>query len=198
MEHMKTVLEQAVEVLRDSNRLKRIVTCLKQDQMLVRVGTKVKYDVQWEYLEEAIPPVVGQTVVSLVPTDLLSSAAVLPRSNEKLYVDFRMLLTPVFNKREERPYLPFLLVYADMESKLILRHQVLHAENGWQDLLVDLSNRVLDDLLAMGHLPKKMCVRSAMLQELLNPVCEKLSLPMKRATEMPEVDELIREIQNGL
>lgn len=196
IEHFHTVLEQAVVVLQDRQRSARIVECLKQDQMLVRVGTKVKYDVQWQYQEDAIPAIMGETVITMAPKDILFAAAALPRSMETLYVDFRMLLTPVFVKGEDRPYLPFLLVYADTESKLILRHQVFRAENGWQDLLADLSNRVLDDLLAIGHLPKKLYVRSAMLYELLITICENLSLPMERVEEMPEVEELIREMQN--
>lgn len=111
-----------------------------------------------------------------------------------LEIDFYMMEEPVQEKRNERPFFPFMFMLADHESGMILGVDMLTPlptlEEMWSEIPAIVVEKLADDLP-----PKEIHVKDDMLYLLLQPVAEEVGFNLKKQPRLKQIDRAKRELQ---
>lgn len=111
-----------------------------------------------------------------------------------LELDFYMMEEPVQEKRNERPFFPFMLMLADHESGMILGVDMLTPlptiEEMWSEIPAVVVEKLADDLP-----PKEIHVKDDMLYLVLQPVAEEVGFNLKKQPRLKQIDRAKRELQ---
>jgi len=111
-----------------------------------------------------------------------------------LEIDFYMMEEPVQEKRNERPFFPFMLMLADHESGMIVSVDMLtpipSIEEMWSEIPAIVTEKLADDLP-----PKEINVKDDMLYFLLQPVAEEVGFNLKKQPRLKQIDRAKKELQ---
>jgi len=191
IEFLRVVLEQSIALLRDRGKVAEIRETAHNGMMLTRRAKKSGHDWVWSDSIEPIPSPRPPNIAYMVSHDLVEEVGRLKRRDQEILLDVEMLLTPVKDKTDDRPYFPFLLLAVDKKSELVLYNDLLKATKGWERFLAEIPNTVLLTLSRLGFIPSQVYVRKPFLQEALQPLANEMSFRCKKINEMPLVDEFI-------
>ncbi|MCL4529484.1 MAG: hypothetical protein M1282_08730 [Chloroflexi bacterium] len=110
-------------------------------------------------------------------------------------IDLNMMLNPVQEKSKERPYYPFMLLFVDKESHMILGAELLEPLPSMNSMYEEVPAVVVESLAA-GFPPKEIHVKDAMLYVLLQPVAEELGFKLKKMPRLPALERVKRELDD--
>ena len=105
-------------------------------------------------------------------------------------MDIFLLPYPV-KEKGNRPFFPVVLLMVDAFKGWVLSTLVLPPEPDLHSLYESLPQRVVDELLKLGHLPAEIRVRSGLLLDLLQVMLEEAGCPVVLEEELPGMDEAI-------
>lgn len=112
-----------------------------------------------------------------------------------LEIDFYMMEEPVQEKRNERPFFPFMLMLADHESGMIvgidMRTPLPSLEEMWSEIPA-----IVVEKLADGLPPKEIHIKDDMLYLLLQPVAEEVGFKLKKQPHLKQINRAKRELRN--
>jgi len=191
IDFLRVVLEQCIALLRDRSKVAEIRETSHKDMILTRRAKKSGHDWLWSDSIEPLPPPRPPNIAYMVSHDLVEEVGRLQRRNQEILLDVEMLLTPVKDKTDDRPYFPFLLLAVDKKTELILYNDLLKATTGWERFLAEIPNTVLLTLSRLGFIPSQIHVRKPFLQEALLRPANELNFRCKKINKMPLVDEFI-------
>ncbi len=112
-----------------------------------------------------------------------------------LEIDFYMMEEPVQEKRNERPFFPFMLMLADHESGMIVGVDMLTPLPSIDDMWSDIPAIVVEKL-AEGLPPKEILIKDDMLYLLLQPVAEEVGFTLKKQPHLKQINRAKRELRN--
>ncbi|MEP6719638.1 MAG: hypothetical protein ABJB21_10865 [bacterium] len=143
----------------------------------------------------ALPPI-DTTIDWLLLSDLKS----IPQSAMQLEVD--VFIGPgSIGEPHERPLALYILIIADRYSGFILGFKALTAEDSLNSMYANVPETIADLLWQNKALPKQIIVRSELLFNLLEPLEKELKIQIRRANELPAIDEaagsLAQYLQTG-
>jgi hypothetical protein len=135
-----------------------------------------------------------------IDTSLLKKLAGLRPSAMQLEAD--LFIAPGrIGKPNERPLAMYILLLADRFSGFILGFEALTAESTLNKMYGSIPERVAALLWKNKALPKQIIARSELLLDLLEPLEEELKIQLRRANELPAIDEatasLVQFLQTG-
>ena len=111
-----------------------------------------------------------------------------------LEIDFYMMEEPVQEKRNERPFFPFMLMLADHESGMIVGVDMLtpipSIEEMWSEIPAIVTEKLADDFP-----PKEIHVKDDMLYLLLQPLAEEVGFNLKKQPRLKQIDRAKKELQ---
>jgi len=198
IEFLKTMLEQALIVLQDRSSLKRVRDALQNDTLLARVAKKSRGVWIWEELNQKVPKMPTSRITYMATAELLERTASLPRKKSEVYLDLQMLMAQIKEKNDDRAYFPFLLIFMDESTKLVLHFELLSAKHGWEQFLAELPVAILDGLNKIAFMPSRLLVRQPFIVDALRPLIKDLGLRFKVVEDMPEMDEFIEGYERRL
>jgi hypothetical protein len=111
-----------------------------------------------------------------------------------LEIDFYMMEEPVQEKRNERPFFPFILMLADHESGMIVGIDMLTPLPSLEEMWYEIPAIVVEKL-ADGLPPKEIHVKDDMLYILLQPVAEEAGFSLKKQSRLKQIDRAKRELR---
>ena len=114
----------------------------------------------------------------------------LPEANQELQLDLIMLPAAV-KEKGSKSYFPFVLLMVDKYSGLVTSTSVLAPKPDLRSLYESLPQKVVEELLKLGHRPSEIEIRPDLLFELLDEILGTAACRVSLVEEMPEMDEAI-------
>jgi hypothetical protein len=114
----------------------------------------------------------------------------LPEASQELQLDLFMLPTPV-KEKGSKGYFPFVLLLVDKGNGMVRSTSVLAPQPDLQAMYESVPQRVLEELIQLGHRPSGIEIRSDLLFELLEDMLEQAGCRVRWVNKMPQMDEAI-------
>jgi hypothetical protein len=114
--------------------------------------------------------------------------------NMVIEVDVSMSEQPTQDKRNERPYFPYLLLVAEHESGFILSSDLLKPLPSVEDMMGEIPARVVE-ILANKLAPKEIQVKNEMLFQLLQPVAKEVGFTITKPSRLRSIERAKRELK---
>jgi hypothetical protein len=193
LEELFLVMQQALAVLErageDDNYL------LREDDpgrtLLIRTPTGKGPRFRWKDLYLLADPKWGEATYSVdINTDSAAMLSRLPEASQELQLDLFMLPTPV-KEKGSKGYFPFVLLLVDKGNGMVRSTSVLAPQPDLQAMYESVPQRVLEELIQLGHRPSGIEIRSDLLFELLEDLLEQAGCRVRWVNKMPQMDEAI-------
>lgn len=123
-------------------------------------------------------------------THQLAALKQLPRNKHKTELDLVMMLTPLKEQDDERPFFPYLLLFLDMNTGALLGTEILQPFPSLKAMQAELPIRVAALLTKAGQLPRSIAVRKPEIARLLQPLADELGLKLSLAVELQGIDKV--------
>jgi hypothetical protein len=114
-----------------------------------------------------------------------------------LEADLFMTLNPVQDKRDERPYFPFLLMLAERDSGYILAAELLRPLPSI-DAMMGAIPAIVTEILANNYPPKEILVKDPMLSLLLQSVGKVAGFKATQTSRLRSIERAKREMKHLL
>jgi hypothetical protein len=163
----------------------------EQDLYLVRLPQRKGEGFVWhdEFLPAPKEEVIVDTLMDMAALDALKRR---PAGKWKLEMDLVMLPAPIQENRSVRPRFPYFLMIVDSDSGYVFHSDIMTVDE--ETSLVDLWGRVPAEVVrALGKeeilRPTTVVVRTGLMREILERLSTELGFKLKRADELPALDE---------
>lgn len=183
--YLTLTLQQAIEVSLRFKKDKDLLTPPKENHYLVRVPKKEGESLMWrdEWLE---PPPLEKVKVRVEPIDevrLERIKKIASRRQGIWEVDF--FYSPLAVKEGERPYYPYMFLWVDHHSGLILNTHLTTPSEYMSEFLDQFLNLVEN----IKFLPKEVLVRKEEAFKLLEPITSRLEVKLRLAKTLEALEE---------
>jgi Domain of unknown function (DUF6930) len=166
--------------------------------LMVRVPSGKGPKFRWKDQYLAVHPGWGRQSYSIqVSGDSRDVLSGLPEAGQELQLDLFMLPNPV-REKGSRAYFPFVLLLVDKLSGMLVSSSMLPPKPDLHSMQESIPQKVLEELIRLGHRPSKIWIRSDLLDGLLHEILEKSGCRVQWVNQMPEVDEVIRNLISNL
>ena len=183
--YLTLALQQAIEVSLRFKKDKDLLTPPKENHYLVRVPKKEGESLRWrdKWLE---PLPLEKVEVVAEPIDevhLQRIKKITSRQQGIWEVDF--FYSPSAVKEEERPYFPYLFLWVDHHSGLILKPDVVKPS----EYRLQFPRQFLDLIESVNFLPDEILVRKEEAFQLLEPITSRLSIKLKLVKRLKGIEQ---------
>lgn len=182
-------LEQAIQV---SKRFKKNPDILKpplMDQIMVRVRNNGGWIDEWM----ETPHEEKEVMIGFVEEDALND--MLELSHQGVWeVDYSPLPEPVQDDPAERPYFPYMIIWADHEQSLMMNNTLAEPKQ-WVAMFLDSFKEVIE---SRGSLPQKILLRREEIFNLLENIAYTLKIELKMVDDLDIIDDAQEYIENSL
>lgn len=156
---------------------------------------RVKNNSGWEDSVKHITFREEKTFDILMNDEALEHLRTLMPGKLTLEIDLYMMDEPVQEKRNERPFFPFMFMMAEPESGMIVGVDMLtplpSLESMWSEIPAMVVEKLANDLLP----PREILVKDDMLYLLLQPVAQELGFSLKKQSSLKTINRAKRELQ---
>ncbi len=165
-----------------------------EETILIRVPAGKGPRFRWKDHYLLADPAWGDTSysVNILPTSLVAVSR-LPEASQELQLDL-FLLPSTVREKGSRDFFPFVLLMVDKMTELIVSMSVLSPQPDLRSMYESIPQKVLDELIRIGHRPVKMEMSSSLLFGLLEEILEKAGCPVEWTDLMPQMDEAIQSM----
>lgn len=137
------------------------------------------------------PPVPVTTDYLIIEDDLLIARLKnQKRSKQQLEFDLGYLPIPVQEHKEERPYLPRILMLADRQSGLSLDQYMVEPDEGIEDAVIGM----IDEHIEKYGRPSAIYVRDERTGRYIEDLCEKVKIKLIQGQRMPVMNTIFKEL----
>jgi len=155
---------------------------------------RVKRGSQWEDSVKHIEFREEKTLDLQMNEEALAHLRSLMPGKMTIEIDLEMMNTPVRDRSAERPFFPFMLMFADRDSGMILSVELLQPLPS-MDAMYERVPAVVVESLAASFPPKEILVKDVMLSLLLQPVAQAVGFRIRKQSRLPAIDRAKREFQ---
>jgi hypothetical protein len=162
---------------------------------LVRVPNVKGSQVTWRDEIIPVPPPEPKSLEIGVPQQTMRAISQLPKSRNKLEVDFFMMPHQI-GERGERPRYAYNLLVVDASSGMILGTDLMMVETALDEMLGTIPARLLQMFVGFGALPSEVQVSSLRLSWLLKPVFDQVRIKLKPVQQLRNLEQVKQEMAN--
>lgn len=169
----------------------------KTESFLVRVPHQQDTELVWEDQIKRIkrPPL--PPIETSIDARLLSHLRNIHLKAMELEAD--LFIGPAgIGEPNERPLALYMLILVDRQSGIILGFEALTAEDSLNTMHATVTQKVANLLWQAKVLPKQIIIRSALLCDLLEPLEKEFKIQLRRAHDLPALDEAAASITQFL
>jgi hypothetical protein len=156
------------------------------ESYLVRVSRQEDGTLVWEDRLMDVPPPEPSPIPIEIDPQVLEDLEQLPRSRNRLEMDFFMFPAPVQEKKA-RPYFPYMLLTVDAQSSMVLGTELLKPDPSLEAMWGSIPASVARQLAAAGIVPEEISVGSDLLFQLLQPLAELLRFELEQSEILPNL-----------
>jgi hypothetical protein len=114
----------------------------------------------------------------------------MPTSRNSFEMYFFMFLAPVQEKKEVRPYFPYMLLTVETQSSTTLGNEMLKSDPSPKAIWGSIPETVARQLARAGIIPEEVTVGSEFLFRLLEPLAWSLCFELKQPRILPNLHPL--------
>jgi hypothetical protein len=181
------VLEQTLDVVLRFEKDPSLLKSLKKKNYLVRVPRQENKNLSWEDRIIRIEPSNTLEIPVKMKNQEIKALDSRRRSDNIFEIDFFIFPIPIHEKNN-RPYLPYILLVVDSESQYVFCHDLLPPIPSWEEMWGSVPGKIVSLLGKMECLPKEIRVRSELLCQLLQPLSEELDIKLKQSRKLKSLD----------
>jgi hypothetical protein len=161
------------------------------ESFLIRIPTGKGPKFRWKDHYLIPDPLLGERSYAVkISAESHRAVAGLPEASQELQIDLFMLPAPV-REKGSGDYFPFVLLLVDKQNEMVLSSSVLAPQPELHSMYESLPQRVVDELMNLGHRPSTVEIRSDLLLELLEELLEEVGCQVQWVNQMPQMDEVI-------
>ena len=168
-----------------------------EDTYLIRTPKGQGEALVWEDERRQVPPPDPVEMVLRVDPEVLERVRSLPQSDEVLEVDCTVAYTPI-GERNERPYLPHLLLMVDSDTGMVLGLELLVPDPDINSMWAELPQVLLSHLDRQGLRPRQINVRSPKVRSLIAPVLRDVGVRVQRVLVLDAAEEARESLKETL
>jgi len=185
---LAVALEQLLNVAPRFKAFPSLFSTPDDEHHFVRVPRKKGETLVWEDKVLHVP--FEESLCLDIPMDMtaLNHLKALPASKRQVEIDFFMLQARIQENRNERPVVPYVLLYVDAQSGVVLDVELLDPRPTLESMWAMLPVRVVRQLVKLRLRPAVIRVRSELLQQMLAPVAEVLGFKLIRRSHLRMLD----------
>jgi hypothetical protein len=146
---------------------------------LVRVPNN-KDASSWKDCAMTVLPPEPETIQLLMDPKLLASLKLIKPKNLKLEIDLCLFPAPM-RDRGDRPYFPYILLIVDVQSGMVLCHEMFQPLPSLEEMWGKVPLTVAQTLASASFVPKEIAVSSGVVFQLLQPFAKSLNIKLKTA-----------------
>jgi hypothetical protein len=139
----------------------------------------------WEDRVMEVPPPEPLPIEIEIDPEALESLERRPQGGYELEIDLFMSPTPIQENKEARPVLPYMLLFVEAESGMILGTELLDPTPSLEAMWGSVPLMVARQLARLEAIPREITVDSELLFALLQPLAESSPLELKRSHSLP-------------
>lgn len=158
------------------------------EQYLVRMS-KSKGASSWGDRAMTVLPPEPTPLKLLMDPQLLASLKLIKPKNLKLEIDLCMFPAPM-RERGDRPYFAYILLIVDVQSGMILCHEMFQPLPSLEEMWGKVPLTVAQTLASASFVPKEIAVSSELVFQLLQPLAKSLSIKLKAAPFLPTLSQI--------
>ncbi len=143
----------------------------------------------WEDRVMEVPPPEPLPIEIEIDPETLESLESLPQGGYELEIDLFMSPTPIQEEKEARPVLPYMLLFVEAESGMVLGTELLDPTPSLESMWGSVPLTVARQLARLEAIPREITVDSELLFTLLQPLAESSRLELKRSHYLPALQE---------
>ena len=193
-----TALEQLLDV---APRCRENEDLLAPDEdgtvFLVRVPRVENGVTLWEDKIQKIEEPDPEPIMVPIDEESLAQAKQLQRARADLEIEFSMMPMPTSEKKNERPFFPYMLMVADSASGALLGAEMFQPLPTVLDMYGRLPQTLTDLFLRLEAVPESLQLRNELAAELLEPLAEELQFELELTEELPAIDQAM-EMMNQM
>jgi hypothetical protein len=191
---LKLIIEQAMNVAnrcRDSNQL----LIPRNDKILIRTlqgkGEKAKWIDSYSKVEKPAPNYCSFNINNeLVLRKMLKQ---FNKSNVTWEADTFFMLSPIREKKSDRPYLPTMFLVVENDSGMVIDYDLI-SDTG--DLSLCCFERVVGLINRLEIIPKQIVVRKAEFYYCLLEICQQLDIDLKLVEKLKVLPKVREELNS--
>ena len=183
-------LRQLIDVAPRFREDPSLLESLDDESYLVRVPRREDGTLVWEDRMMDVPPPEPSTILIEMHPRMIEDLERLPPSGNRFEMDFFMFPAPVQEKKEVRPYFPYMLLTLDTQSGAILGHEMLKPDPSPEAMWGSIPETVARQLVRAGLIPEEVTVGSELLFQLLQPLTESLHFELEQSLILPNLHPL--------
>jgi hypothetical protein len=183
------VLEQAADVIERLDKDRFLLVPKDEEGYLVRVPQGGGASAVWQDQTVRVPQPDPMPIQIMLDLELLEALKSQPQGTHSFEVDFFMFPGP-FRDRGERPYFSYQLLTVESQSSFIVGHELLYVETTLEDLWGTIPNHAVHHFASLGAVPRRVRVRTVLLEQLLQPLAEELGFEIRRTRTLPSLDQV--------
>ncbi|MCP4421825.1 MAG: hypothetical protein GY805_34870 [Chloroflexi bacterium] len=159
------------------------------EMYLLRVPEERDGEIVWRDEVRPFPKSIVHSIQVDIDPDTFEALQNVPRVGNSIEIDLFLTMTPIQEKRGERPYFPFTVLIVDADSGMVLSHSLLSPLPSTKQMYSELPQQVIDMLLQLNILPHKAFTQSSKVTNLLSPLFQKLDTPLVERPFLPMLNE---------
>ncbi|MCP4424039.1 MAG: hypothetical protein GY803_06085 [Chloroflexi bacterium] len=159
------------------------------EMYLLRVPEEQDGKIVWRDEIEPIPKSGKRTTQVDIDLETFEALQNTPRVGNSVEIDLFLTMTPIQEKRGERPYFPFTLLIVDADSGIVLSHGLLSPLPSIDKMYSKMPQKVIDLLLDINMLPYEVFTQSFIVTQLLSSLFEQLDTPLIELSSLPMLNE---------
>ena len=160
------------------------------DEMyLLRVPSEQDGKLIWTDEIVPIPEPVLQDISFTFDTGSYEALKNVPRVGNSVEIDLFMLLAPIRDKKEIRPFFPFPLLIVDADSGQVLSHDMLMPLPSMEAMYSELPQKVIDLLLTNNMLPYEIHTQTPAVTAVLSDIFAELDVAVVERPFLPMFNE---------
>ena len=187
---LQYVLEQTLEFTkRCEDDFSLLIPGEDDDIYFLRKGTDQNGTMVWEDSTLRIVPQQIKIKEVAVNMQAMGTLKKTIQSDVTLEIDLIMVREPLQDKKNTRPYYPYVLLVIDMDSGNILNFRLLLPLPSYESMWGTVPAEITSILAEIKLLPAKIMVSSDLLYELLLPVAQNLRFSLDLVDILPDIDD---------
>jgi hypothetical protein len=125
----------------------------------------------------------------LMGPKLLASLKLIKPKNSKFEIDLCTFPAPM-RERGDRPYFPYILLIVDVQSGMVLCHEMFQPLPSLEEMWGKVPLTVAQILASASFVPKEIAVSSGVVFQLLQPFAKSLNIKLKTAPFLPTLSQV--------
>lgn len=192
---LQYVLEQTIDVITRCEDDFSLLMPGDDDTYFLRKGTEQGGTMVWQ---DSTLTMIPQMPIKEIAVDMqaIGTLKKLVSGDISLEIDLFMMNEPLQDKKDARPYFPYVLLMIDEDTGDIVNFRLLQPLPSFESMWGSVPAEITNMLAQLKILPLEIFVSSERLYQLLSPVTKNLHISLELVEKLPDIDNVRNKLMD--